>query len=55
MTIYEQASNAGIQISGRGMRGSSLHRTLPTFGYSPISTPERIAGQTWPSDAVTNG
>jgi hypothetical protein len=35
MRIYEQASNAGIPISGAGMRRHLPHSTPPGSGYSP--------------------
>jgi hypothetical protein len=41
MTIYEQASNAGIPIFGTGMRGHVPHGTPPGRGYS-----HRFAGRT---------
>jgi hypothetical protein len=34
MMIYEQASSAGIPISGAGMRRHLPHSTPPTSGYS---------------------
>jgi hypothetical protein len=35
MTIYIRASNAGIQISGTGMRGNSPHSTPLTYRSGP--------------------
>jgi hypothetical protein len=39
MTIYVRASNAGIQISGKGMRSRSLHSTHLS---NEVSSPEFV-------------